>query len=62
MAQLAGVEAAAVQQTGSAETVFEPTALYRRYVLGLLLVVGLFNFVDQQIFAILLQSIKTEFG
>ena len=35
---------------------------YRRYVLGLLLVVGVFNFVDQQIFAILLQPIKQEFG
>lgn len=41
---------------------FAISETYRKYVLGLLLVIGVFNFVDQQIFAILLQSIKQEFG
>ncbi|HZD53633.1 MAG TPA: MFS transporter, partial [Woeseiaceae bacterium] len=34
----------------------------RRYVLGLLVVVYTFNFIDRQILAILLPSIKAEFG
>jgi hypothetical protein len=63
MAQATSAAAVPVgPQTGKEEEAFAPTAGYRRYVLGLLLVVGLFNFVDQQIFAILLQSIKVEFG
>ncbi|MBI2994206.1 MAG: MFS transporter [Gammaproteobacteria bacterium] len=55
---------AAVAATGDAVDAppFAISEQYRRYVLGLLLVVGVFNFVDQQIFAILLQSIKLEFG
>ncbi len=35
---------------------------YRNYVLGLLLVVGIFSWVDRQIFSILMQSIKQEFA
>jgi MFS family permease len=35
---------------------------YRKYVLGLLLVVSLFNFVDRQILSVLLEAIKTEFN
>jgi MFS family permease len=63
MAQATSAAAVPVgRQSGQEEGAFAPTAGYRRYVLGLLLVVGLFNFVDQQIFAILLQSIKVEFG
>jgi len=60
MAQAGEAPAAAVQQDTAATFVISEG--YRRYVLGLLLVVGVFNFVDQQIFAILLQPIKQEFG
>src|SRR5262245_25725483 len=35
---------------------------YARYVLGLLFVVNVFNFVDRQILAILLEPIKAELG
>jgi len=35
---------------------------YRRYVLGILLVVFTFNFIDRQILAILLQPIKQDLG
>lgn len=35
---------------------------YRRYVLGMLLVVFTFNFIDRQILAILLQPIKQDLG
>ena len=35
---------------------------YRRYVLGLLLVVYVFNFLDRQILTILLEPIKLEFA
>ena len=41
-------------------TLVSPTA--RRYVLGVLVVVYTFNFIDRQILAILLPSIKAEFG
>ena len=37
-----------------------PTALLRRYVLGILLVVYTFNFIDRQILAILLEPIKKD--
>ncbi len=40
----------------------KPSAAYRRYVLGLLLVVYIFNFIDRSILSILLQPIKEEFG
>ena len=35
---------------------------YRKYVLGILLVVYVFNFIDRQILAILLQPIKVDLG
>src|SRR5215470_9473272 len=35
---------------------------YARYVLGLLFVVFVFNFVDRQILSILLEPIKTDLG
>jgi len=38
-----------------------PGDAYRRYALGLLLVVYVFNFIDRQILSILLQPIKEEF-
>jgi MFS family permease len=41
---------------------FSATQLYRSYVLGLLMTVGVFSWVDRQIFAVLLQSIKLEFS
>lgn len=41
---------------------FSVSHAYRNYVLILLLVVGIFNFVDRQILAILLESIKREFN
>lgn len=55
-------EAANNRQSVSAETpAFNVSDSYRYYVLGLLLVVGVFSWVDRQIFAILLESIKQEF-
>ena len=44
-----------------AATGFRVTDRYRYYVLGLLLMVGVFSWVDRQIFAVLLESIKLEF-
>ena len=41
---------------------FRFSAGYRRYVLALLLIVYIFNFVDRQILAVLLQAIKLEFN
>jgi predicted MFS family arabinose efflux permease len=41
---------------------FQVTAGYRRYVLGLLLLVYVFNFVDRQILSVLLEPIKREFS
>ena len=38
------------------------TRRYSQYVLGVLLVVYIFNFVDRQILAILAQSIKADLG
>jgi hypothetical protein len=35
---------------------------YRSYVLGLLVVVNVFNFIDRQILSILLQPIKNDLG
>ena len=35
---------------------------YRRYVLGVLMVVYIFNFIDRQILVILQESIKLEMG
>ena len=40
---------------------FHISTVYRNYVLILLLIVGIFNFVDRQILAILLEPIKQEF-
>ena len=46
----------------AAETAgFRVTDRYRYYILGLLLMVGVFSWVDRQIFAVLLESIKLEF-
>ncbi len=39
-----------------------PTASYRRYVLAVLTVVYVFNFIDRQILVILQESIKAEMG
>src|SRR3972149_8051678 len=41
---------------------FHISDAYRRYVLILLLLVAIFNFVDRQIFAVLLESIKKDFS
>ena len=38
----------------------EPTAFYPRYLLGLLVVVYTFNFIDRQILSILLESIRLD--
>jgi len=53
-----------VDNAGHARNVsaFSITEGNRRYVLGLLLVVSLFNFVDRQIMSVLLESIKREFS
>lgn len=45
---------------GTARVTF--TRRYAHYVLGVLLVVYIFNFIDRQILAILAQSIKTDLG
>ncbi len=39
-----------------------PSSAYARYVLGLLFVVFVFNFIDRQILSILLEPIKAELG
>ena len=44
------------------ETNGDPSVAYRRYVLGVLVLVYVFNFVDRQILAVLLQPIKEELG
>ena len=51
---------AAAGQAASAEAA--PSPAYARYVLGLLFVVYVFNFVDRQILAILLEPIKQDLG
>ncbi|MEJ6517207.1 MAG: MFS transporter, partial [Pseudomonadales bacterium] len=50
------------ESTDSPETPEKPlyTKRYTHYVLGILLVVYTFNFIDRQILAILAQSIKTD--
>ncbi len=48
-----------VTETGAIESL-TPTALLRRYVLGILLVVYTFNFIDRQILSILLEPIKKD--
>ncbi|MGH8223218.1 MAG: spinster family MFS transporter [Woeseiaceae bacterium] len=53
MAETAGLAAGRTAPVGVAT---------RRYVLGLLVVVYTFNFIDRQILAILLPAIKAEFG
>lgn len=54
-----GGDAAAPQAKAAA---FHATDGYKRYVLGLLFVVYIFNFVDRQIVSILGEPIKREFG
>src|SRR5262245_11213339 len=39
-----------------------PSSLYSSYVLGVLLVVMVINFVDRQLMSILIEPIKAEFG
>lgn len=46
---------------GSGDPKFTITPSYRIYVLGLLLAVYLFNFLDRQILSVLLEAIKQEF-
>lgn len=41
---------------------FTVSKRYQRYVLGLLLLVSILSFVDRQLFAILLEPIRAEFG
>jgi predicted MFS family arabinose efflux permease len=53
--------------TGSKTLMFKPSSSHavdvtRRYVLGILVVVYTFNFIDRQILSILMQSIKTDLG
>jgi predicted MFS family arabinose efflux permease len=51
-----------IEQVGSRAKLNKSAVATRRYVLGLLVVVYTFNFIDRQILAILLPSIKAEFG
>jgi predicted MFS family arabinose efflux permease len=55
-----GIDAGRQPATESAT--FSVSRAYSNYILGLLLIVGIFNFVDRQILAILLESIKQEFS
>ena len=48
--------------SASTQAPFQTTPAYSRYVLGLLFVVYIFNFIDRQILAILLDPIKAELG
>lgn len=45
----------------SRDSTSQGSSLYRAYVLGLLIAVGIAGWVDRNVFAVLLQSIKTEF-
>ena len=45
----------------SRDSTSQGSSLYRAYVLGLLIAVGIAGWVDRYVFAVLLQSIKTEF-
>lgn len=49
-------------ETAGAGAAFRASHAYGNYVLALLLVVGIVNFLDRQILAVLLESIKREFG
>jgi MFS family permease len=49
-------------ELGPTATAFSTSKKYANYVLGVLLVVYIFNFIDRQILAILAQSIKVELG
>lgn len=60
MANHAGSAAFGELKGGAAA--FHISDVYRRYVLVLLLLVALFNFVDRQIFAVLLEAIKKDFS
>ena len=46
----------------SQESTWHVSTRYRAYVLGLLVVVGIVGWVDRNVFAVLLQSIKIEFA
>ncbi len=50
------------EEPAAGERAMAASPAYTRYVIGLLLVVGVFNFLDRQIFAVLLDSIKQEFA
>ena len=52
--------AASPPQAAGTDTAVSFSAGYRRYALGLLTVVYVFNFVDRQILSILLQPIKED--
>jgi MFS family permease len=47
-------------QTGETVNPTEPTSLYRNYVLAMLTLVYVFNFIDRQLLVILQESIKKE--
>ncbi|MEJ2087928.1 MAG: MFS transporter, partial [Gammaproteobacteria bacterium] len=49
-------------ELGPTAIAFSTSKKYANYVLGVLLVVYMFNFIDRQILAILAQSIKVELG
>ncbi len=58
------VDAAAARETLRAGNLpaFRITEMERRYVVVLLLIISVLNFVDRQIMAVLLEAIKLEFG
>ncbi|MEL7044475.1 MAG: MFS transporter [Pseudomonadota bacterium] len=55
-------QAQAADAAGAEAGQFHVSERYKRYVIWLLFTVYVFNFVDRQIFTILLQPIKEEFG
>ncbi len=61
-AAASGAASATVDGAVASSEAFSFSKSYRQYVLGVLLFVYIFNFIDRQILAILAQSIKTDLG
>ncbi len=61
-AAASGAASATMDGTIAAGETVSFTKSYRQYVLGVLLFVYIFNFIDRQIMAILAQSVKTDLG
>ncbi|MCZ6657464.1 MAG: MFS transporter, partial [Gammaproteobacteria bacterium] len=58
----AEAEAGAEAETSVQEDTHEVGGRYAKYVLGVLIVVYIFNFIDRQILSILAEEIKADLG